>query len=102
MSRGTWTTSRLSGVTLTRISVTRSWKGRSKPRWRRGSAVELISILEKVEAYNLDAKRFAGELRELSDAMDAELSWYSDEINREWGLVDPEQGDCGDHDATSE
>ena len=83
MSRGTWTTSRLSGVTLTRISVTRSWKGRSKPRWRRGSAVELISILEKVEAYSLDAKHYVRELRKLSDAMDTELRWYSDEICRE-------------------
>ena len=65
------------------------------------NAVELINILEKVEAYNLDAKRYVGELRKLSNAMDADLRWYSDEILREWGHVEPEQGDLGNGGRTS-
>ncbi len=59
------------------------------------NAAELISVLEKVEAYNLDASRYVQELRKLSDAMDNELSWYTDEIFREWGHVEAERGDYG-------
>ena len=57
------------------------------------NAADLINILEKVEAYNLDASQYVQELRKLSDAMDADLAWYSDEIYREWGHVEPEQDD---------
>ena len=60
------------------------------------NAADLINILEKFEAYQVDASRYVQELRKLSDAMDADLSWYSDEILREWGHVEPERGDnCG-------
>ena len=59
-------------------------------------ALELINVLEKVEAYSLDAKRHVGELRKLSDAMDAELGWYSEEICREWDGGAPEQRDGDD------
>jgi hypothetical protein len=66
------------------------------------NAADLINILEKAEAYQADASRYVQELRKLSDAMDSELSWYTDEIFREWGHVETEQGDNGDLGCTSE
>ena len=60
------------------------------------NAAELIGLLEKIEAFNQDAARYVRKLRKLSDEMDGELSWYSDEIFEEWGSRGPEQGDNDD------
>jgi hypothetical protein len=55
------------------------------------NAADLLNILEKLEAYQVDASRYVRELRKLSD-----------EIYREWGHVETGQGGPGKPGGTSE
>ena len=61
-----------------------------------GNAAELVNVLEKVEAYHLDAGRYVDELRKLSEAMDEELQWYTDESFPDLEDGEPEEDDGAD------